>query len=118
MATLLAMILAMGGVLWGIFLLPGVVDEPQVLLIFGPGYLVTAGYFGRAIAPPSVPARRLLWGVSSLIQGLWLCFDIGMLVDIGGIHGSAWIFFIWWTFAFVSSVYCLFTDTEPLRLPG
>lgn len=126
MATFLAFILMMGGLLWGTLLLlvffdvHGPVEFLVMLLIFGPGYFVTAGYFVRAAAlVPSVSRRRLIWGASSLVQGLWLCFDIGLTVEIGGLRsGLAWMFFIWWTFAFVSSVYCLFTDTQPLRLAG
>jgi hypothetical protein len=42
------------------------------LLLFGPGYVVTAGYYWRAFGNPSPGFARGIWGLSLLVQGAWL----------------------------------------------
>jgi len=52
---LLAVILSIGGICWGIFCLPFLFWNPSdSILIFGPGYVVTIGYLVRACSTLSL----------------------------------------------------------------
>ncbi len=71
---IIAVVLALGAAFWGglLFLVFG----PLVLVPFTPfgvGYVVLAGYITRAVSCPSLGVRRMIWIVSILVQGVWLC---------------------------------------------
>lgn len=110
---LIAVVLALGGSGWGVFLL--LAFGPAVLfpVPFGVGYVVTAGYILRASTTPAIGLRRLIWGASVLVQGAWLCLGIA---DLGRTGPN--LFFWWWAFATAASVVALTTervgpDAEP-----
>src|SRR4029077_20862040 len=79
----IAALLALGGSFWGVFLLlafgPGVLVVPPTTA----GFVVTAGYWFRAVTVPPMNIRRLIWVASILVQGGWSCVGIA---DLPG-HG-------------------------------
>jgi hypothetical protein len=114
----LAALLAVGGCFWGFFLLPRVMlnaDATIMLLLLGPGYLVTAGYLVLCLRVPSPGWQRAIWGASALVQGAWLVFFIDAEFSRRGLLGNLWfgagfadpIFGAWWTFSFAASIYAL-----------
>ena len=113
---LLAAVLAVGGVLWGLFCLPIFVNNEHVerpIMVFGPGYVVTIGYICRILWTMDRDLRRLVWGASALVQGAWLCwFLIGILNQ--GFRGFAFQYLAlsWWTFSFLVSAYALIVDVS------
>jgi hypothetical protein len=116
---ILAALLATGGVGWGLLCLPVLLDfDPawkRALLLFVPGYLVTAGYLVRCIGRPSPTWGRAIWGASALVQGAWLAYHIGQTVaqrDLSEYLISS-AFLIpggWWIFSFAASVYGLLVE--------
>jgi hypothetical protein len=109
----LAALLAIGGSCWGLFCLQ--VLQPDNLLmfglIFGPGYLVTAGYLVLCLRVQPPGWRRAIWGASALVQGAWLVFFIGREFSQGGLLGIGALFAspigASWTFSFAASIYAL-----------
>ena len=101
----LAIILSVGAGLWGIFcsyfLIYG--DRELSLLIFGPGYVVLAGYLWIAIGYPHSDVRRLVWGLSALVQGAWLVFGVLVLLH-DRLNGFAILIASWWFGSFVVSI--------------
>jgi len=96
---LLAVILAIGGTGWGLFLLSG---GPIALILppFTAGYLVTIGYVCRALSQPHLEVRRGIWVASLLVQGAWmLLLGIPSLLECGPNS-----FAVWWAFATTASV--------------
>ena len=77
----------------------------KALALLGPGYLVTLGYYWRAIGHPSLRWRRIIWGVSGLVQGAWLLGIIGAahFGSLGGWSSSA-LFITWWSISFGASL--------------
>jgi hypothetical protein len=118
---ILAGVLAVGGIAWGLFCLPLLLDfdSPLKLLLFGPGYLVTAGYLVRCLGRPSLTWRRSIWGASALIQGAWLASLVGQTIARRGFFGNLnatalSILGGWWLFGFSASVYgFLYEPAEP-----
>jgi len=118
---ILAALLAAGGILWGLLCFEAFMDHVRhadsfdsllKLLIFVPGYLITAGYLTRCLSKPSLAWRRVIWGASALIQGAWLIFLLWETVAGQGFFGNlnlvAFLTFGgWWAFAFACSVYGL-----------
>lgn len=101
----IAISLAIGAGFWGglLFLVFG----PTAFLPFpfGVGYVVLIGYIIRALSCPELGHRRLIWGLSILVQGGWFClglYDVlnHMLVQL------------WWTYATFGSVIALIAE-EP-----
>jgi hypothetical protein len=113
-------VLAAGGALWGIFCLLFFIGAPSdkvgvslrvSLLIFGPGYLVTIGYFVRAFTSPRVGWRRVIWGASVLVQGTWFfLIAVHDLTHHAHIVPFEYVTIAWWGFALVLSLYALITD--------
>ncbi len=78
--------LAIGGLFWSVILWPFLFDDendlkvralelhlnPLAVLVFGPCYVVTAGYIIRAATTLSLGIRRATWVLSLLVQGTWL----------------------------------------------
>jgi hypothetical protein len=123
---ILAALLAAGGIWWGYFLHDPFMDHVRHadsfndllgLLIFAPGYLITAGYLIRCLSKPSLAWRRVIWGASALIQGAWLIFLLWATAARQGFFGNLdlvgeLIFGGWWAFAFTSSVYGLAVESR------
>lgn len=112
----LAIILAIGGVGWGLFCLPFLFWSPSYsLMIFGPGYVVTAGYILRACSTLSLGARVGVWLLSSLVQGAWLLWVLIAIFDGAWFRGNGAFQFVtlgWWIFAFVASGYAGLNERE------
>lgn len=117
----LARVLALGGFLWSLFCLPlMLVGVPvRTVLIFGPGYFVTVGYFARAIMPnpPSAAAylwARSIWWTSAVVQGTWLGWWLSAVIE--NLRGPTVItpfgivVTVWWTFATLASIYGALTE--------
>ena len=111
---IIASMLAIGGLFWGLFCLPfffaGNVQANRwhSLLIFGPGYIVTFGYFMRCFSTPRLSIRRAIWLFSLLVQGAWLACYLWCFAQ-----GPAWfgfLFGVWWLFAFTLSLVGLFSE--------
>ena len=113
---ILAALLATGGVTWGLFCLPLLLDfDTPWKLLYVPGYLVTAGYLVRCIGRPSPTWGRAIWGASALVQGAWLADLIGETVArrgfFGNLNGAAFLILGgWWVFSFAASVYGLLVE--------
>lgn len=107
-------LLAIGGILWGLFCLLFFItgDALRSLVLFGPGYVVTIGYIVRFCTNPPLSARRTIWGLSCLVQGAWLGWYLW-----GAAHGGArastleFLGVAWWSLAFGSSVLGLAADS-------
>ncbi len=104
----IAVILALGGSFWGVFLLWGFGPAALIPLPFGVGYLVTAGYIVRAVSLPSLDVRRIIWGASLMVQCGWL-LSIG-LPDLSRTGPD--LFFVWWAFASIASAVAIATEQE------
>lgn len=106
---------AVGGLLWSLFCLVFVVfgDFTRSILLFGPGYLVTMGYVYRALWTPSNLARRVIWGLSALVQGAWLYWFITNVIEYG-LRGTKFDFvaLTWWTVTFAMSIYAFAKDVN------
>src|SRR5260221_8734344 len=112
---LLAVILSIGGVGWGLFCLPFLFWNPSyALTILGPGYFVTFGYILRACSSMSSGARIVMWFLSALVQGAWLIWALKGVAQVAWFGGTAFEGFTlaWWTFACLASVWAAFTDRE------
>ena len=74
----IAAALSLGGLYFSVVLFPLIrdSDNPLAYILFGPGYIVTAGYVLRTVATLSLPVRRLIWSASLLVQGGWLLFHV------------------------------------------
>jgi hypothetical protein len=100
-----AIFLSFGAGLWGSFLLLVASDFGALLWIFGPGYLVLAGYLWIGIGYPNSIIRRTIWALSALVQGLWLAIAAIDVFNRGGIHNSAQLIPIsWWFLTFTISI--------------
>jgi hypothetical protein len=117
-ARLLAIQLAIGGSFWGLLLLP-VLLSPNVpalaVAVLVPGYLVTVGYIVRSVCTPPPEGRLLIWVSSLLVQGAWLLFLIGSVIEKAVAGGSvaqdvSSVPAVWWLFATVASVVGLLAD--------
>ncbi|HEX3357181.1 MAG TPA: hypothetical protein VHS31_09435 [Tepidisphaeraceae bacterium] len=109
---LLAGFLAAIATLWAIFLAILVLpDWPQAILWFGPGYLLTAAYYWRALGHPSLNWARAIWILSLLTQGTWLiCFLVS--ASHGHVQGDPFdiLILIWWTISTLISFIALFLE--------
>jgi hypothetical protein len=110
---LMAGLLAAGGIFWGLFCFLFIIagDKARAFLVFGPGYLVTAGYVIRFRSILSLPFRRGIWAFSLLVQGAWLGWYLWGALH-GGARSSAFEFLcvIWWSFAVVASLFGLVAE--------
>jgi len=108
---LLATILALGGIAWGLLGLYFIVygESVSAVMLFAPGYLVTIGYIWRACWLPSVQWRKVIWGFSVIVQGAWLVFDLTTFhLDFRSV-----LYFlpvVWWLFACSGSLWGLVAD--------
>jgi hypothetical protein len=112
---LIAILLAIGGCYWGV-LLAGLITQENAIrsLVYGPGYVVTAGYLVRAFCNVSVGWRRAIWIVSAIVQGTWLMF-----VGLGDIlNGKLQLPNLWWLVTTVVSVYCAIADARLKQEPA
>jgi hypothetical protein len=94
-------ILAIGGLFFGTLVAQLLIAEPWQIVIWGPGYLITVGYFIRAASRPNYLLCAAIWWSSLVVQGAWLV--------IGGLFGG-WPAIIWWLFATITSTWALFVD--------
>lgn len=113
LAVFLALCASGWGLFCGLFIAFG--DPIRSLLILGPGYAVTLGYWWRVWFPTRTSFRRTIWAASTLVQGAWLAGVSAMIFADG--RGSL-IEFVnpftaWWIFAFATSVYGLVADKNP-----
>jgi hypothetical protein len=120
---MLAGMLALGGLFWGLLLSPWLFRPEASLLawlVFGPGYLVTLGYVIRATCTPPLAARRLIWVCSLLIQGGWLLSiawaEIGQLALGRSVHEPS-LASAWWLFATVVSFVGFFAEKQIFAEP-
>ena len=117
-ARSLAILLAIGGCLWGLLLSPWLLRSdvsPLAVAVFGPGYLVTVGYIVRSVSTPPRAGRLLIWLSSLLVQGAWLLFLIWEVIEKvaagrSAAHDVANVMTAWWAFATVASVVGLLAD--------
>lgn len=119
---MIATILMIGGVGWGLFLALLLAESFTSLekdgarlflvsLVLGPGYLVTIGYGYRTYGFPSLIARQCFWLTSFLVQGAWLlAIGLPAIHDVGLNIAS-----LWWIFATATSVVALLS--EPKEAP-
>ncbi len=116
--------LAIGGIYWGVLLLPWMPQPENLLLklfVFGPGYVVTLGYWIRVLASPPLLGIQLIWGASVLVQGGWLvCHVVATLGREGGVTRLAQpkLVVAWWLFATVGSVVALMLEREEFHGGG
>ncbi len=103
---IIAIVLALGGTFWGVFLLLGFGPAALFPFPFGVGYVVTAGYIVRAVSVPSLGVRRAIWIASFVVQGAWLQ-SVG-LPDL--LRTGPNVFSVWWGFATVASVIAIATE--------
>lgn len=68
----LAAFLMLAGMGWGALCSLIILERPQMLLVFGPGYIVTGGFVWRTCFTCSVRLARVIWGLSAFVQGYWL----------------------------------------------
>jgi hypothetical protein len=105
---LLALSLAIGGSIWGLFtmsfLLVGA-HPFDFIRLFGPGYVVTVLYIARACHTPNPNWRIMLWISSALIQGAWFG-PVLLEVSRRGLPEFSFelLSLGWWMYAFVVSV--------------
>jgi hypothetical protein len=116
---LLALSLAIGGIAWGLFsalLLLAGAQPLEFVVIFGPGYAITAGYIARVCHTPKPVWRILLWLASTLVQGYWLGWILLGAVR-GELRGSTFelLSIAWWVYAFLVSVYGILGDVHETR---
>jgi hypothetical protein len=125
----LAGVLAAGGILWGILSVAASTMSQSIVtwLVFMPGYIITIGYIIRCIYTPQILWRRVIWGASTLVQGLWVVFYFGALgygvlrYGVGVSSGDsisiigdvANLFMLWWIFALCISIYGYRFDKRP-----
>ena len=107
---LIAILLAVVSCFWGVLLLHVFGPLAIVAFPFGLGYIVMVGYIVRAVSVPALDIRRMIWGTSIAVQGMWLCIAITEL-DTTGIN----LVFMWWLFATVASVAALIAETNCTR---
>jgi hypothetical protein len=109
----MAGLLATGGICWGLFCLLFIIggDKTRSLLLFTPGYLVTAGYIIRSRSILSLPARRCIWAFSLVVQGAWLGWYFGGAVYEGA-RLSVFDFAcaLWWCVAVAASLFGLLAE--------
>lgn len=122
---LLAGLLALGGLFWGLLLSPWQFQSwasPVFWAVFGPGYLITLGYIIRAVCTPPMIFRRLIWIGSLLVQGAWLLWLIWCVIEEVAAGNSARneanLATAWWVFATAASVAGLFTERTKQAEPG
>jgi hypothetical protein len=113
---MIAIVLALGGCFWGVFLLLAFGPAALIPLPFGVGYLVTAGYIARSVTVPTLGVRRAVWVASLVVQGAWL-LSVG-IPDLPRTGPN--LFFWWWAFATAASAVALVTergsaDAEPFH---
>ncbi|HET6424645.1 MAG TPA: hypothetical protein VFG20_13230 [Planctomycetaceae bacterium] len=94
-ATVLAIIatgwglLVAGPFLWGL--------RAETIAITAPAYLMTAGYWARAVFDLPRGTRMAVWWLSLAVQGCWAIFGLYVLIysglDVGLILLLAW----WWS---------------------
>jgi hypothetical protein len=115
-ARSLAVLLALGGCFWGLLLSPWLFRpevSPLAVAVFGPGYLVTLGYIVRSVSTPPLMARRLIWGISIIVQGCWLAWivwGISEKVMAGHTSNEPSLPVAWWLFATAASVVGLLAE--------
>ena len=85
----LALSFAIVASLWSVFATFFIVGSMTygsylALIIFGPGYIVTAGYWWRGLTDPPLGWTRTIWITSFILQACWLT----CLFWIG--PGSSW----------------------------
>ncbi len=116
---LLAGLLAAIASLWSVFcllLLWACAFHPGAVLVFAPGYLVTAGYIWRASTTPDLGARQLIWVASLLVQGAWLVLfllDFRLPQDF-----SQALLMSWWLLACAGSAWALHLESSVPDEPG
>jgi hypothetical protein len=115
----LALSLAIGGAAWGLVVLVLLLLGGHALdfvLIFGPGYAITAAYAVRACHTPRQKWRLLLWIMSALVQGSWLVPSVLDVVRGGGAQTTFYFLSLgWWAYAFLVSVYGIVGDVDDVR---
>jgi hypothetical protein len=115
---IIAGLLAIGGIYWGVLLLPLIphAENPLLpLLVFGPGYVVTLGYLIRVVTSPPLRGRQVIWGFSVLVQGGWLvCHVVATLGNGGPISRltEPHLIMAWWVFATVGSIVAFMMERE------
>lgn len=103
---LTAVPLAFGGSLYGVFLLNGFGWEALIQFPLAVGFVVTVGYFVRAITFPPLAVRRAIWGLSLIVHGAWLVW-VG-LPDLPRAGPNPVI--LWWALAAAASAIALASE--------
>jgi hypothetical protein len=99
----IAVLLALGGSLWGAFLLGGFGWEALVQFPLAVGYVVTVGYIVRAMSFPPLAVRRAIWAVSLIVHDAWLVW-VG-IPDLPRAGPNPVI--LWWALATAASAVAL-----------
>jgi len=105
---LIAVVLAVGGSVWGVLLLLSAGAAVLVWFPFCIGYPLTAGYIVRAVTCPSLVVRRVIWLASIVVQGGWLLY--AGLQELPRVT----LPFLWWAFATAASVIAIAYEREPI----
>ncbi len=103
---LIAVLLAVGGSLYGVFLLAGFGWEALIQFPLAVGFLVTVGYFVRAITFPPLAVRRAIWVFSLIVHGAWLIW-VG-IPDLP--RAGPNLVNLWWAVATAASAVALATE--------
>jgi hypothetical protein len=108
-------ILAMLGVVWGLYLLPDLLTANFAKLVqIGPFYVLTIGYVVLTLTRPALSTRYLIWAMSILVHGGWM--SIGLYVAATGpITTEANFLIAWWTLATTLSIWALFKEGPDSR---
>jgi len=115
---LIAVMLALAGLVWGVFLLAVALSSAGAnwgffFAVFGPGYLVTIGYLLRAAGTPPLRVRQGIWVVSILVQGAWLVLDVAENLPRSRPWESESLLLPgWWLLAVVCSTVALRLEKE------
>ncbi len=99
----IAVLLSVGGSLWGAFLLGGFGWESLIQFPLAVGYVVTVGYIVRAVSFPRLAVRRAIWGLSLIVYGAWLVW-VG-IPDLPRAGPNPVI--LWWALATAASAVAL-----------
>jgi hypothetical protein len=118
----LAALLAAGGIFFSILCAGIVFEERDVLalLVFAPGFVITAGYVSRCFYTPQLFWLRIIWGASAIVQGGWLIYYFAPMAYRAFQHKDDTItssdfinlMTLWWLFALVISICGFFYDKK------
>lgn len=117
--VIIASILVIGGIFWGILILPMFFGEKFIFvaIIFAPGYISTAGCLVRVFFKLPLPYRRIIWGISIVVQAGWLLWHIFASINAGVDFSRIFnppIIIGWWIAATLLSIVGLIVEKDTI----